>query len=172
MVTTLFQYLRMALFVSGVLFGIQFPGLVDQYGKALKARAQESLLSVQAFQDDADRYFHGDLQELVDHYAKSSDVVINHGGGSISSLVKRNLELRRAVDAFYENSISPYWQFTFRPLPEVRRQVVENYTYTVVLNSTAIGVGVLLAILVTLCFDGCCYLTHKGCSACVRKFSH
>jgi hypothetical protein len=49
MIKHLMDYLRLVLFVCGVLVGIQVPGFVDQYGQRLEAHQLEAKLSLAEF---------------------------------------------------------------------------------------------------------------------------
>lgn len=149
----IFEYIRLIFIVAGVLIGIQGPGFVDQYGKALQAHYFESQNSLKEFQDDADRFFEGSLQKLVEHYRKTPDPVILEGGMSISKLLERNVALAKAYTAFQENAYSPYVQIILYPIEDIRKEVVESYTYTVVLNQTAILIGLLSGLLVALSLE-------------------
>ena len=62
--TKILDYLKIAAVLVGVLVGVQFPAFIDQYGKNLDSRLSESSNSIAEFQDDADKYFDGDLKKL------------------------------------------------------------------------------------------------------------
>jgi len=159
------EYIRLVTFVAGVLVGIQLPGFVDQYGKALQAHQRESAASLREFQDDAERYFGGSLEKLAEYYRSSPDEVFNAGGLSIGALAQRNEALTRAVNRFYQSPYSPYLQTLLEPVDEIRRDVIDRYTYTVVLNGWAIGFGLLsgfvCALLLDLLWGGTAHLTRR-----------
>lgn len=143
----LFDYVKLAVFVVGVLVGIQIPGFVDQYGKNLDARVSESSKSVAQFQDDADKFFDGDMDRLSGHYKKTRDPVIVSGGSSITALVTRNERLRLAQQDFQQSTFGAYVHVLINPVHEVRQDVWGKYTYEVVLNVSAIAVGVAIGLL-------------------------
>lgn len=148
------DYLRLILFTSGVLVGVQVPGFIDQYGKSLQAHLLESSLSLEEFKKDAQRYFDGDLDKLITHYQNNPDPVIKDGGASISAIYSRNLHLEQAWTAFSKNTYSAYSQVLFEPLTDIKNEVWSNYTYSIVLNQSAIISGLcygfLLALLIEL----------------------
>lgn len=137
------EYLRLTLFVGGVLIGIQLPSYVDQYGKRLDAHWQESEVSVKEFKNDADKYFAGDIQALIDHYQKNPDQVINNGGRNIAALQDRNQLLTDARQRFFASQFSPYIQTIIQPVPAVRQETWESYSFTIVLNLFAITCGLI-----------------------------
>ena len=148
------DYLRLILFTSGVLLGVQVPGFIDQYGKSLQAHLLESSLSLEEFKKDAQRYFDGDLDKLITHYQNNPDPVIQDGGASISAIHSRNLHLEQAWASFNKNTYSAYSQVLFEPLTDIKNEVWSNYTYSIVLNQSAIISGLcygfLLALLIEL----------------------
>lgn len=144
------EYLRLIIFVTGVLVGIQAPSFVDQYGKSLQAHYLESQASLKEFQDDADRFFNGSMARLVEQYRKNPDPVVAEGGLSLSALIQRNSQLAEAYDLYYRNAFSPYLQVLFNPIADIRNEVIESYTYTIVLDSTAILVGIFVGLAAAL----------------------
>lgn len=149
----IFEYLKLIIFVGGVLVGIQAPGFVDQYGKSLESRVSESKLSVSEFQDDSDKYFNGDLDKLIDHYDKNDDPVIISGGESIGAIVSRNRYLTLALNEFSQSIYSAYHQVIFNPVAEVRNDVWDNYTYSIILNGSAITIGLVVGLLFLIALE-------------------
>lgn len=137
------EYLRLILFMAGVLVGIQAPSVVDQYGKRLQAQLTESKLSLNAFQGDADRYFGGSIDKLIAYYQANDDPVFNDAGTNVEGLMKRQSQLSTAWQHFSANEYSPYVQFIWDPMLEIKSQVLDQYTYSIILNSNAIMVGLI-----------------------------
>ncbi|MCL1123769.1 DUF2937 family protein [Shewanella surugensis] len=137
------EYLRLMLFMAGVLVGIQAPSVVDQYGKRLQAQLTESKLSLNAFQGDADRYFGGSIDKLITYYQSNDDPVFNDAGTNVEGLMQRQNSLSMAWQRFSADEYSPYIQFIWDPLLDIKAAVLKNYTYSIVLNSKAIMVGLI-----------------------------
>ena len=142
----LFSYLKLSVVLMAVLVGVQLPSFVDQYGKNLSARLAESTLSIQVFQDDADKYFAGDLNRLVEHYKRRSDPVIADGGSSINALVNRNALLTAAYLEYQQSSFDAIAHVFIHSVEDVREQTWLNYSYSVVLNREAIVSAVVFAL--------------------------
>ncbi|MGD9843380.1 MAG: DUF2937 family protein [Steroidobacteraceae bacterium] len=149
----LLEYLRLICFVGGVLVGVQLPSLVDQYGKSLQAHYLESQLSVAEFQDDADKFFAGSIEKLIEYYRKNPDPVVNEGGLSIDALFQRHEQLRQAYQMFNANIYSPYVQTLFNPIVDIKQEVLASYTYAVILNHSAIMVGLLVGVISALLLE-------------------
>ncbi|RBP53192.1 DUF2937 family protein [Arenicella xantha] len=149
----LFEYFRLALFVGGVLIGVQVPSFVDQYGQRLAAHTLESDRGLKDFQRDADTYFDGDLQRLITHYQANPDQIINNGGRNIATLYARNKQLQQALTAFSASRLSPYVQTFLNPVSEIRSQAIASYDFTIALNQDAIIAGLLTGLLIGLCLE-------------------
>jgi hypothetical protein len=147
------EYLRLILFVTGVLMGIQVPGFVDQYGKSLQSRLVESQHSLREFQQDADKFFGGDIQQLVAHYQQQKDPVFNAGAKSIQAIYSRMSLLSTALNQFNQSFYNAYSQVFISPIDDIRSHVWQHYTYNIMLNGSAITVGLLMGLLFAMCIE-------------------
>ncbi len=145
-----FSYLRTFVFLGFALLGVQVPVFVDQYGKSLESHLAESRIALNAFQDDADKYFDGSLEKLIDHYIGNEDQVFNDGGRSIQSIYDRYRLLQNSFAQFQSNRWSGYSQALFAPVPDVRSEVWKNYTYAIKLTPGAIAFGLLVGLFFSL----------------------
>lgn len=145
-----FSYLRLILFFSGVLVGVQLPVYVEQYGQSLRSHYVEAGRSLGEFRDDADRYFGGDLQALIDYYRNDGDAVFFDGGQSIEAIQQRHATLENALNRFRRDAWSAYTQAFLDPVTDVRQEVRENYSYSVRLDVAAITLGIVSGLLLSL----------------------
>lgn len=157
----IYSYFKMGLIIACTLLGIQVPGFVDDYGKHLNARLIESNKAVAEFQDDADKFFGGDLNKLVSHYKQSNDDVFTEGGNSIEAVVSRNTQLKNAWGKFKQSMLGAYTQTLASPIPEVRKEVWENYSFNVLLNKSTLVVGVVIGFVCLLFFELLVFLGKK-----------
>ncbi|MDY0376505.1 MAG: DUF2937 family protein [Desulfobacterium sp.] len=148
-----FSYIRVFVFLGCTLVGIQVPAFVDQYGKSLESRLIESQIALNEFQDDADKYFDGSVEELIAHYKKNDDQVFNEGGRSIQSIYDRNIMLVSSFAQFESSSWSAYTQALISPVPDVRREVWKNYSYAIQLNPSAVAFGLITGLIFTLVIE-------------------
>ena len=137
-------------FLGCTLAGMQVPAFVDQYAKSLESHLAESRMALNAFQDDADRYFGGSLEKLIGHYIGNEDQVFNEGGRSIQSIYDRYRVLQTSFTQFQSNPWSAYSQALFAPVPDVRAEVWKNYTYAIQLTPGAIAFGLLVGLFFSL----------------------
>ncbi|WP_153913013.1 DUF2937 family protein [Shewanella sp. TC10] len=165
---SIMDYLRLILFVSGVLLGVQVPAFVDQYGQRLQAHTQEAKLSLAEFQRDADRFFAGDLDKLINHYQQNPDQVINAGGDSIEAIYQRYQLLSGALNQFNQTAYSSFEQVAFEPMEDIRQEVWHNFSHTIMLDTRAIGIGLVLGFLLSLACELCLVGCGKGCKHAYR----
>lgn len=158
----LHDYLKTAILLLTLLVGIQLPAVVHQYGMLLEARVQESNITVREFQDDADQYFGGDLDQLIAHYRARPDPVMVAGGQSIQAIVARNRLLTSALDRYRRSPVHAYIQTLLSPVPEVRNQLWRDYQYNVTLDAAAIGVGVGFALLCAALYELTVFALQAG----------
>lgn len=83
MIKLCIDYLRLILFCSGLLIGIKAPAVVDQYEKHIDAYFSEALKILAEFQQTADRYFNGSVQNIVTHYENSDSHIFNNDARNI-----------------------------------------------------------------------------------------
>jgi len=153
---------RLAVFGLGLLVGIQVPSFVGQYQQRIDAHFQEVSINISGFQRTADRQFAGDLEALIAYYANSNDPVFESDAESIRIIVDRYFRLLEESSALETNAFSMAMHVMFAADREFLQETMDQYAYTVPLNSIAIQWGVALAILIALGMDFCIF----GCKKC------
>lgn len=157
-------YARLVVFAIGLLLGIQVPSFIDQYQKRVDAHFQEVSINISGFQRTADLMFDGDLRELVAYYAASSDPVFVRDANSVRLIVDRFERLSKEQAELSSGIVSVAIHVIFAADQEFFDEAIQQYSYTVPLNSIAIQWGLALAVLLTLLID--CGVI--GCVACGR----
>ena len=147
------SYMRLSLFMLGVLVGVQVPGFVDQYGKNLEARLLESSQALSQFQADADKFFEGDISKLIAYYQAKNDDIISAGANSITAIASRQAELKQAWQAFNSSTLAQFQHVAFSPISDIRIQVWQSYQYLIVLNPLAMLFGIVTGLLMTMIID-------------------
>lgn len=147
------HYIRMLIFAILLLIGIQVPGFVDQYGKALYAHWSESERTVAEFRADAQRFFDGDLDRLIQHYVQQNDPVIHKGGENIRQLVTRNRQLTVALERFRSAPLQAYVQTFAYPVTDIRDEVWHAFSPIAPLNLGTLAFGFGFALALSLLLD-------------------
>lgn len=166
----LFSYIRVFVFLGCTLIGIQVPALVNQYGKSLISHLSESQIALAEFKTEADKYFNGSLEELIAHYKGNSDKVFNAGGESIQSIYERNLLLKKKLADFQSSEWAAYTQTLLTPVPEVKTEVLNTYSYSIQLQPGAIAFGLCAGLIFTVAIEILLRLLIKIPKSLILKF--
>ena len=153
-------YIRFAIFATGILIGIQVPSFVDQYAKRIDAHYQEVSFNISGFQKTANSLFGGDLEALIAYYDGSNDTVFRSDSESIRLITDRYYRLENERLALGHNALVVAMHVLFAADQEFFQETLEQYTYTVPLNSIAIEWGLAIAIFSILIID----LLYFGCT--------
>lgn len=81
------SYLRLLLFILGLLFGVQVFGFIDDYVKCVDVYCLEVVQNIQGFQQIVGQFFNGSLEELVRYYCSNSDLVFQCDGENFDCLM-------------------------------------------------------------------------------------
>jgi hypothetical protein len=152
------------IFAVGLLLGIQVPAFVDQYEARVDAHYREVSVNISGFQRTADVLFEGDLDALVSYYRNSSDRVFQSDADSVALIVSRYRRLSAEQAALQGSAWGRFFHVLMRPDSEFFDETMEEYGYTVPLNSLAIFWGVGAAIVLLLLLD----LVLFSCNHCSR----
>ena len=153
-------YIRFAIFATGMLIGIQVPSFVDQYAKRIDAHYQEVSFNISGFQKTANSLFGGDLEALIAYYDGSNDTVFRSDSESIRLITDRYYRLENERLALGHNALVVAMHVLFAADQEFFQETLEQYTYTVPLNSIAIEWGLAIGIFSILIID----LLYFGCT--------
>ncbi|MDB6141276.1 MAG: Protein of uncharacterized function [Pseudomonas sp.] len=144
------SYLRLVLFTAGLLFGVQVPGFISDYGKRVEAHLIEAQQNLKGYKDTADQFFKGDLQALVAHYRASDDPVFRSDADSLNVLLTRNQALDREWQAMQAPWYLKAWHVATAANPDIRRETFNSYTWQVLLVPEVIAWGIVSALLLAL----------------------
>ncbi|MHC4871549.1 MAG: DUF2937 family protein [Planctomycetota bacterium] len=151
--TRIFEYIRLALFLTGVLVGVQIPAFVDQYKKSVNAHLIEAEKSLGQFQADADKHFDGSIEKLIKHYLEKKDEVVKDGGKSITRIYVRVEELKLHQKTLEEAVLNGAFYVMFASDKEIASEVWQKFTFTVPLTAYAIGWGITFGIMMAMLGD-------------------
>lgn len=148
--TFIFEYMRLIFFALGLLIGIQVPSLVDQYTKRVDAHLVEARQNLSGFQQTADRYFSGSIENLISHYRVSDDPVFRGDADSIQSIFDRKTLLAREMQQLNRHPIIAVYHTVFSHQSNIMQETLGQFSYAVLLNPQALLWGICLAFLLSL----------------------
>ncbi|MFT6898882.1 MAG: hypothetical protein ACJA13_003309 [Paraglaciecola sp.] len=129
-------------FAAGLLTGVQVPAFVYQYQKRLDAHMLEAKQSLSGFQQTADRYFAGDVQQLIGHYRNNQDKVFQEDAQSLQHIYQRVALLQSKWNALngsvfastYHMVFASTYHMVFAHNPQILDETLTQYSDSVALS--------------------------------------
>ena len=146
------------LLVCAAVAGGLLPGFISQYRQRLGGRLDQARLDLQPWQGLADRFYHGDIEQLIHYHLSSSDPKFQAEGVIIRSLVATVHQLQSAVDALHG---SLYRQIAYLALhadPGLVRATLGDWVPTFSLSAEGLLFALLCAVAVWLIFHALWWL--------------
>lgn len=145
MMEILHRYLLIVLACMAMLAGIQIPNLVDQYQKRVDAHLREAILNFKPYQDLADKYFGGNIGQLIDLHRKNEAKAIQEEGDVIGNMIKRKEHLEQLNADLQASLPVKIYHIILRGDRDVIQETLDQYTYAVPLNQDALVAGAVAA---------------------------
>ena len=170
MIKLCIDYLRLILFCSGLLIGIQVPAVVDQYEKRIDAHLSEALQILAGFQQTADSFFNGSVQDLVKHYERSDDPVFNKDARNIRFISERVATLQAESQTLKKPALWRVLHVITTPDQQIIHQTMQQYSYMILIDPQALIWGVICGFLIAILLEGIlhflgfcllCFTPHK-----------
>jgi len=171
MIKLCIDYFRLILFCSGLLIGIQVPAVVDQYEKRIDAHLTEALQIFAGFQQTADRYFNGSVQNLVKHYEGSDDPVFNNDARNIRYILERVAALQAEAQTLQQAALWRVLHVITAPDKQIIQQTMEQYSYMILIDPQALIWGVICGFLIAILLEAILHL-FGYCILCLTPHKH
>lgn len=139
--------------VAAVLAAACVPSFIAQYRQRLGGRLDQAVQDLQLFQEIANRNHGGDLQKLIQHHLKSSDMTFRDEGVAIQKMVDTVAYLRESLQALGTNLWGQLQHLVTRGDAQLARATWDAYvpamslTGESLLFAFAVGVAIWLAFL-------------------------
>ena len=144
------DYSRLILFSVGLLIGVQIPAVVDQYTKRVDAHLSEAKHSLTGFQQTADRYFSGNIEQLISHYANSDDKVFRDDASNIQFIYQRVKTLSEELSLLQRSSLLSTYHVVFAADNALMSETMAQYAYAILINPQALMWGISIAFALAL----------------------
>jgi len=152
---------RLLLVCAAVAGGLT-PGFIAQYRQRLGGRLDQARLDLLPWQSLADRFYHGDIRQLIQDHLTSSDEKVQAEGVIVRSLVATVQQLQSAVDALHG---SLYHQVAYLALhadPGLTGATFRDWVPTFTLSGEGILFALACAVTVWLAFHALWWLLASG----------
>ena len=108
---------------------------------------------MQKFNEDAEKYSDGSIEQLITCYLNSHDPIFRDGGASIKSNYDRYNLLNTKLAVFKKNQWAAYTQVLLTPVKDIRAKVLNEFTYAITLAPASLVFGLVIALLITLSIE-------------------
>jgi len=142
----LYRYLIVIVACISLLLGLQIPNFVDQYQKRVDAHLREVTVNLQPFQEISDKYFGGDLTQLIELNVKSEAKPLQEEGLAIKQMALRKLHFEAELAALQTSLPMKALHVLFHGDQVILDETLEQYSYAVPLNQDAVLFGSIVAI--------------------------
>ena len=147
------DYIRLILFCSGMLMGVQIPAVVDQYEKRVDAHVIEAKELLGGFQQTANRYFNGNMQALITHYEKSDDAIFRDDALNIRYISDRVTLLENELKALQQAHVFRVIHVLFKSDHKLMTETIQQYSYMILIDLKALIWGLVSGFLVAALLD-------------------
>ncbi len=175
MMDILYRYLLIVIACVAMLAGIQIPNLVDQYEKRIDAHLREVAANLKPYQEIADKYFGGSLDQLIQLHRKSEVKAFQDEGNAIEQMVKRKLRFEADLADMQASLPVKLLRIVLGGDRELMDETLQQYTYAVPLNQDALVAGAVATAIVLalteLLLALARYISNAAIGAYRRRFS-
>lgn len=137
--------------VAGIVAAGCIPSFIAQYRQRVGGRLDQVIQDLAPFQEIANQFHHGSLQELIQHHLASTDSTFHNEGAAILAMVNSAELLRRALDALNTDLFHQLTYLLTKIDPVIARATWEifspsfNLTVESVVFALIVGVTIWLA---------------------------
>jgi hypothetical protein len=135
-------YMRLLVFIGLLLAALQLPAIFEQYQQRLTARLTETQQSLSSFQEVANKFFQGDLAQLIEEYRTSDEAELRAQSTSVSDAHRQLLKLKTQIDA-----INAPWPQILQAHQHINRSVLQEVVQQ--LEYKSLSVSLLMVAKVT-----------------------
>ena len=139
--------------VAGIVAAGCIPSFIAQYRQRVGGRLDQALQDIAPFQDIANRFHHGSLQELIRHHLASVDATFYSEGAALQAMVDSAEQLRKASQALDTDLFHQLAYLITGADPHIARATWEifspsfNLTVESVVFASVVGILIWLAFL-------------------------
>jgi len=161
-----FLWIDKALFCSGILLGVQFPGLVSHYTQRLGGHLDEARRHLIQYQVMADQWTNGNLDTLLEKYYGSDEPIFQETGLVLERLMERVDALSTQLKGIGEANVFEQLRIiTFQADQEIMTATLNAFTFNVPLTQDALLIGILFGVTLSLLWAG----GSITCRYCVKR---
>ena len=123
------------------------------------------------FQQTADRYFNGSVEDLVKRYDSSDDPVFNNDARNIRFISERVAALQAEAQTLQQAAVWRVLHVITTPDKQIIQQTMQQYSYMILIDPQALIWGVICGFLIAILLEGILHLLGY-CLLCFTPHKH
>jgi hypothetical protein len=143
---------------AAVVAGGLLPGFIIQYRQRLGGRLDQAQIDLASWQTIAVRFYHGDINKLIQYHLASTDATFHSEGNVIQSLVATVQRLQAAVNALHGDLLHQLRYLALHTDLGLARATLASWVPTFALSAEGILFAVAFAVVVWLLFHALWWL--------------
>ena len=144
--------------VAGIVAAGCIPSFIAQYRQRVGGRLDQVIQDLAPFQEIANQFHHGSLQELIQHHLASPDSTFHNEGAAIQAMVNSAEQLRRALEALNTDLFHQLVYLIAKIDPLIARATWEAFLPSFNLTVESIIFAFIVGVIVWLAFFAVWYV--------------
>ena len=144
--------------VAGIVAAGCIPSFIAQYRQRVGGRLDQVIQDLAPFQEIANQFHHGSLQELILHHLANSDSTFHNEGAAIQAMVNSAEQLRRALEALNTDLFHQLVYLIAKIDPLIARATWEAFLPSFNLTVESIIFAFIVGVIVWLAFFAVWYV--------------
>jgi Protein of unknown function (DUF2937) len=138
--------------VAGIVAAGCIPSFIAQYRQRVGGRLDQVLQDLAPFQQIANQFHHGSLQELIRHHLESSDSTFHSEGAAIQAMVDSAEKLKQAVQALNTDLMHQLLYLLNHTDPVIARGTWDIFTPSFNLTAESVVFALIVGMSIWLIF--------------------
>ncbi len=144
--------------VAGIVAAGCIPSFIAQYRQRVGGRLDQVIQDLAPFQEIANQFHHGSLQELILHHLASPDSTFHNEGAAIQAMVNSAEQLRRALEALNTDLFHQLVYLITKIDPLIARATWEAFLPSFNLTAESVIFAFIVGVIVWLAFFAVWYV--------------
>ncbi|MGA7750943.1 MAG: DUF2937 family protein [Gallionella sp.] len=147
--------------VVGIIAAGCIPSFIAQYRQRVGGRLDQVLRDIAPFQQIADQFHHGSLEELIQYHLASPDPTFHSEGAALQAMVNSAEQLRRVLEALNTDLFHQLVYLLARIDPSIARSTWEAYLPSFNLTAESVIFALVVGVLIWLVFFAVWYILAR-----------
>lgn len=147
--------------VAGIVAAGCVPSFIAQYRQRVGGRLDQVIQDLAPFQEIANQFHHGSLQELIQHHLASPDSTFHNEGAAIQAMLNSADQLRRALDALNTDLFHQLTYLLTKIDPLIGRATWEVFSPSFNLTAESALFALIVGVMIWLTFFAVWYVLAR-----------